>query len=115
MMSWTPKIYGYGPYKKDLASDLDYPESWYEEVEEGTVIHSCIWGANTRSQGEEAMGALNLSLEGMKLRIKEVKDPRDYYGPDYVQCYDHTTTAKALTACKKFLKHGWILFFDPEC
>lgn len=53
-------VTGFGPYKKKLARYLDYPEDWYEDTNDGSLVAATFFTCNTSDQSRELATALGI-------------------------------------------------------
>jgi hypothetical protein len=59
-MSIQANLIGFGPFSKDIAKYLDYPEEWYKETDEGAIVMVTLFQCEVRSAVEALAEALGI-------------------------------------------------------
>lgn len=112
-MSWEAKVWGFGPYTKEILDDLPYPNSCYARIEDGTILNGEFCSMCTESMSRMLASALGVETASMEWEIKSMNErvilDLSINGGD-----DSLVILEVVGKVRRLMSHGWRMFFDPN-
>jgi hypothetical protein len=119
-MGMRARIFCIGNFTKDIAKYLEYPEEFYQDVNEGTLVYSTLCRCNTQAASVELARVLGIVPWNFNehfitpAKINPTKWESSTLPKDIVNGGNDIPGENAVFILRKLLAHGFTCIYMPE-